>query len=89
VPDTHQKSVLAALDKEEQIRVLTCAPEDEAATIAGGLYIGGAPVVLKSSTRALRLRESASWRGHGRPHPDLLHDRALEPRERQGALVGA
>src|SRR3990172_5499164 len=29
VPDTHQKSVLAALDKEEQIRVLTCATEDE------------------------------------------------------------
>jgi sulfopyruvate decarboxylase TPP-binding subunit len=46
VPDTHQKSVLAALDKEEQIRVLTCATEDEAATIAGGLYIGGEPVVL-------------------------------------------
>lgn len=46
VPDTHQKTVLAALDKEEQIRVLTCATEDEAATIAGGLYIGGEPVVL-------------------------------------------
>src|SRR5882724_12332582 len=43
VPDTHQKSVLAALDKEEQIRVLTCAPENEAATIAGGLYIGASP----------------------------------------------
>ena len=25
VPDTHQKTVLAALDKEEQVRVLTCA----------------------------------------------------------------
>jgi sulfopyruvate decarboxylase TPP-binding subunit len=46
VPDTHQKSVLAALDKEEQIRVLTRATEDEAATIAGGLYIGGEAVVL-------------------------------------------
>src|SRR3990172_8776471 len=30
VPDTHQKTVLAALDKEEAIRVLTCATEDEA-----------------------------------------------------------
>jgi sulfopyruvate decarboxylase TPP-binding subunit len=46
VPDTHQKSVLAALDKEEAIRVLTCATEDEAATIAAGLYTGGEPVVL-------------------------------------------
>src|SRR3990172_1918162 len=43
VPDTHQKSVLAALDKEEQIRVLTCATEDEATTIAAGLHIGGEP----------------------------------------------
>ena len=46
VPDTHQKTVLAALDKEESIRVLTCATEDEAATIAAGLYMGGEPVVL-------------------------------------------
>src|SRR6266705_5395042 len=46
VPDTHQKSVLAALDKEEAIRVVTCATEDEATTIAAGLHIGGEPVVL-------------------------------------------
>jgi sulfopyruvate decarboxylase TPP-binding subunit len=46
VPDTHQKTVLAALDKEESIRVLTCATEDEATTIAAGLYAGGEPVVL-------------------------------------------
>jgi len=46
VPDTHQKSVLAALDKEEAIRTLTCATEDEATTIAAGLYIGGEPCVL-------------------------------------------
>src|SRR6266571_2493849 len=46
VPDTHQKTVLAALDKEEQIRVLTCATEDEATTIAAGLHIGGEPCVL-------------------------------------------
>jgi len=55
VPDTHQKTVLAALDKEEQIRVLTCATEDEAATIAGGLYIGGEPVAgLYASVNTLR-----------------------------------
>ena len=46
VPDTHQKSVLAALDKERAIRVLTCATEDEAVAIAAGLYIGGEPVAL-------------------------------------------
>jgi sulfopyruvate decarboxylase TPP-binding subunit len=46
VPDTHQKTVLAALDKEEALRVLTCATEDEACTIAAGLYAGGEPVML-------------------------------------------
>ncbi len=46
VPDTHQKTVLAALDKEQAIRVITCATEDEATAIAGGLYMGGEPVIL-------------------------------------------
>ncbi|MGH7393232.1 MAG: thiamine pyrophosphate-binding protein [Candidatus Rokuibacteriota bacterium] len=46
VPDTHQKSVLAALDKERALRVLTCATEDEATAIAAGLYMGGEPYVL-------------------------------------------
>jgi sulfopyruvate decarboxylase TPP-binding subunit len=46
VPDTHQKTVLAALDKEQALRVVTCATEDEAAAIAAGLYIGGEPVAL-------------------------------------------
>src|SRR5947199_7938338 len=46
VPDTHQRTVLAALDKERAIRVLTCATEDEAVAIAAGLYIGGEPAVL-------------------------------------------
>ena len=46
VPDTHQKTVLAALDKEQSIKVLTCATEDEATAIAAGLHVGGEPVVL-------------------------------------------
>jgi sulfopyruvate decarboxylase TPP-binding subunit len=46
VPDTHQRTVLAALDKEESIRVVTCATEDEAATINAGLHVGGEPCVL-------------------------------------------
>jgi len=46
VPDTHQKTVLAALDKERALRVLTCATEDEANAIGAGLWIGGEPCVL-------------------------------------------
>ena len=46
VPDTHQKTVLAALDKEESLRVVTCATEDEATAVGAGLYMGGEPVVL-------------------------------------------
>jgi sulfopyruvate decarboxylase TPP-binding subunit len=45
VPDTHQRTVLAALDKERAIRVLTCATEDEANAVAAGLYIGGEPCI--------------------------------------------
>jgi len=46
VPDTHQKTVLAALDKERALRVLTCATEDEANGVAAGLWIGGEPVIV-------------------------------------------
>ena len=46
VPDTHQKTVLAALDKERDIKVITFATEDEATTAAAGLYIGGEPCVM-------------------------------------------
>jgi sulfopyruvate decarboxylase TPP-binding subunit len=46
VPDTHQRTVLAALDKEPSLRVLTCATEDEANAVAAGLWIGGEPCVV-------------------------------------------
>src|SRR5262249_58328298 len=46
VPDTHQKTVLAALDKERDIRVLTCSTEDEANGVAAGLWMTGEPVIL-------------------------------------------
>ncbi len=46
VPDTHQKTVLTALEHEPEIRVITCATEDEANAIAAGLHIGGEPVLL-------------------------------------------
>ncbi|MHB8574488.1 MAG: thiamine pyrophosphate-binding protein [Dehalococcoidia bacterium] len=46
VPDTHQKSLLAALDRVNDIRVVTCCTEDEAVTLGAGLWIGGEPFVL-------------------------------------------
>src|SRR3989337_3497890 len=65
VPDTHQKTVLAALDKEEQIRVLTCATQDEATTIAAGLYMGGEPWGPDDQAPgALRLGKNLAGRGH-------------------------
>jgi sulfopyruvate decarboxylase TPP-binding subunit len=46
VPDTHQRTVLTALDKERALRVVTCATEDEANAAAAGLYVAGEPVIL-------------------------------------------
>jgi sulfopyruvate decarboxylase TPP-binding subunit len=46
VPDTHQKTVFALLDGDPDIRLITCATEDEANAIAAGLYIGGEPCLL-------------------------------------------
>jgi sulfopyruvate decarboxylase TPP-binding subunit len=46
VPDTHQKTVLAALDKERDVRVLTCSTEDEANGVAAGLWVSGEPVIV-------------------------------------------
>jgi len=46
VPDTHQKTVLAALDKERELRVLTCSTEDEANGVAAGLWMSGEPVIV-------------------------------------------
>ncbi len=41
VPDTHQRSVLAALARQSQIKLLTACTEDEAIAINAGLWIGG------------------------------------------------
>jgi sulfopyruvate decarboxylase TPP-binding subunit len=46
VPDTHQKTVLAALEHEPEITVLTCSSEDEATAINAGLHIGGEPALM-------------------------------------------
>jgi sulfopyruvate decarboxylase TPP-binding subunit len=41
VPDTHQRTVLAELARQSQIRVLTACTEDEAIAINAGLWVGG------------------------------------------------
>jgi sulfopyruvate decarboxylase TPP-binding subunit len=46
VPDTHQKTVLAALDKERDLRVITCSTEDDANAVAAGLWLAGEPVIV-------------------------------------------
>jgi len=46
VPDTHQKSLLAALEQVDDIKTITCCTEDEAVCVAAGMWIGGAACVL-------------------------------------------
>jgi sulfopyruvate decarboxylase subunit alpha len=41
VPDTHQRSLLAALARQSRIRLLTACTEDEAIAIHAGLWMGG------------------------------------------------
>ena len=41
VPDTHQRTLLTALEGSDQFRLVTCATEDEATAVAAGLWIGG------------------------------------------------
>ena len=36
VPDTHQKTLLAALERVDDITTITCCTEDEAVTVAAG-----------------------------------------------------
>src|SRR5207245_2174470 len=85
VPDTHQRTVLAALDKEAVLRVLTCATEDEATTIAAGLWMGGEPCVLMiqhaglyASVNTLR-GVAIDWRPDAHPGAPLAHRRAGRP----------
>jgi sulfopyruvate decarboxylase TPP-binding subunit len=46
VPDTHQRTLLAALARQDQMRLLTACTEDEAIAINAGLYIGGQRPIL-------------------------------------------
>jgi sulfopyruvate decarboxylase TPP-binding subunit len=46
VPDTHQRTLLAALARQDQMRLLTACTEDEAIAINAGLYVGGQRPIL-------------------------------------------
>ena len=46
VPDTHQKSLLASLNNETSLPMLTFSTEDEAICVNAGLWIGGAEPLL-------------------------------------------
>ncbi|MDQ6674404.1 MAG: thiamine pyrophosphate-binding protein [Chloroflexota bacterium] len=47
VPDTHQRTLLSALARQSQMRLLTACTEDEAIAINAGLFVGGQrPIVL-------------------------------------------
>ena len=41
VPDTHQRTLLAELTRQSDIRLLTACTEDEAIAINAGLWVGG------------------------------------------------
>lgn len=46
VPDTHQRTLLAALSRQSRIKLLTACTEDEAVAINAGLWIGGQRPIL-------------------------------------------
>lgn len=41
VPDTHQRTLMSAIERAGNPRMITCSTEDEATAIAAGLWIGG------------------------------------------------
>lgn len=51
VPDTHQATLITAIQDDPSLRLVTCATEDEATAIAAGLWIGGdEPMLLIQNT---------------------------------------
>src|SRR5579859_5372430 len=46
VPDTHQRTLLSALARQSEMKLLTACTEDEAIAINAGLYIGGQRPIL-------------------------------------------
>jgi sulfopyruvate decarboxylase TPP-binding subunit len=46
VPDTHQRTLLAALARQSRMRLITACTEDEAIAINAGLWVGGQRPIL-------------------------------------------
>jgi sulfopyruvate decarboxylase TPP-binding subunit len=46
VPDTHQRTLLAALARQSRMQLLTACTEDEAIAINAGLWVGGQRPIL-------------------------------------------
>jgi sulfopyruvate decarboxylase TPP-binding subunit len=46
VPDTHQRTLMSAIDQAGDLRMVTCSTEDEATAVAAGLWIGGGEPML-------------------------------------------
>jgi len=46
VPDTHQRTLLAELARQSEVRLLSACTEDEAIAINAGLWIGGQRPIL-------------------------------------------
>src|SRR5947209_5336622 len=46
VPDTHQRTLLAELARQSEMRLITACTEDEAIAISAGLWVGGQRPVL-------------------------------------------
>jgi len=46
VPDTHQKTLIASLEADSSLRLLTLSTEDEALCVNAGLWIGGVEALV-------------------------------------------
>jgi sulfopyruvate decarboxylase TPP-binding subunit len=47
VPDTHQKTLIASLQDDPKLQVLTFATEDEALCVGAGLWMGGVDALVQ------------------------------------------
>lgn len=94
VPDTHQKSLLALLEHDPDLKVLTVATEDEAHAIAAGFHMAGEPCMLLIQHAGV-FASINTMRGvaiDGRVPTFYLigllsRDPAVDPRESKGSML--
>jgi phosphonopyruvate decarboxylase len=94
VPDTHQRSLIAAIERAGDPRLIQTATEDEAIALAAGLVVGGRRPLIQIQHAGLyacvnHLRGIAE---DGRvPLVFLIgllgRDARLKPREHRGSMV--